>query len=49
MLFLLGNRIDAPKPLRNFNGELANLMTRLETGDLSEEEKFRAEKAFTAR
>jgi Na+/proline symporter len=45
---LLTNKLDAPKPLTDINGNLVDMRNPLGIGNLSEEEKFRAERVFTS-
>jgi Na+/proline symporter len=44
---LLTNKIDAPKPLRDINGNLVDMRHPLGIGDLSEEPKVKAKQAYT--
>jgi Na+/proline symporter len=46
---LLTNKIDAPKPLTDINGQLVDMRNPLGIGNLSEEEEYRAERVFTTR
>jgi hypothetical protein len=44
---LLTNKFDAPKPLRDINGDLVDMRHPLGIGDLSEEPKVKAKQAYT--
>jgi Na+/proline symporter len=44
---LLTNKIDAPKPLRDINGDLVDMRNPLGIGDLSEEPQVEVKQVYT--